>query len=92
MMSFRRPAPMACTSGLPAATRRAKKPARSGLNRAAVWVGRNSALRSRGLPAVHRQVHRLPARHLLAAVCARMAASCCSGSWARPYDGVCGTM
>lgn len=47
---------MACIFGLTAATRRAKKPARSGLNRTAVWVGRNSALRSRWLPAFDSRV------------------------------------
>ncbi len=43
-------APMACIFGLPAATNRLKKPARTGLNRTAVWVGRNRAFRSRALP------------------------------------------
>jgi hypothetical protein len=43
-------APIACIFGLPAATRRSKNPLRRGSNRTAVWVGRNSALRSRGLP------------------------------------------
>lgn len=49
-------APMACIFGLPAAISRLKNPARRGLNRTAVCVGRNSALRGRGLPAFDSRV------------------------------------
>ena len=48
-------APIACIRGLPASTSRSKNPLRSGLNRAAAWVGRNSAFRSRGLTASRRR-------------------------------------
>ncbi len=43
-------APTACILGLPAATSRSKKPARTGLNRTAVRVGRYRAFRSRAFP------------------------------------------
>src|SRR5262245_23495245 len=43
-------APIACIGGLPPLTSFSKKPLSMGLNRTAVWVGRNNALRSRVLP------------------------------------------
>jgi hypothetical protein len=52
MTSIRMHAPMACIFGLPASTSRWKNLARTGLNRTAVWVGRNSAFRSRAFPAL----------------------------------------
>ena len=44
-------APTACIFAFPASTSRSKKPRRRGLNRTAVWVGRNSAFRRRAFPA-----------------------------------------
>jgi hypothetical protein len=49
-------APMACIFGFPAPTSRSKNPLRTGLNRTAVCVGRNSAWRSRAFPAFDRRV------------------------------------
>ena len=45
-------APTAAIRGFPAAVSRSKNPRRTGLNRIAVRVGRNSALRSRAFPAL----------------------------------------
>ena len=58
MTSFLMHAPMACIFGMPAATSRAKKAARRGLNRTAVCVGKNSAFRSRAFPALLSRVFR----------------------------------
>jgi hypothetical protein len=85
-------APTAAIRALPAPAGRSTSALSRGLKRIAVRVGRESAVRSRRFPAFDRPVCRLPARHLVPEGGAALAANRCSGSWARPYDGVCGTM